>query len=47
MGNRVDGALTDHAKTLTAALRYGQPLATSGSGAVELEAAGDNARTAS
>ena len=47
VGNSVDEVLAGSARTPTAALRYGQPLAVPGSGAVELEAAGDNARTAS
>ena len=45
--NSIDEALAGDARTLTAALRYGPPLAAPGGGAVELEAVGDDIRTAS
>ena len=47
VGKSIDEALPGDANTLAAALRYRQPLAVPGSGAVELVVAGDNARTAS
>ena len=45
--NSINEALTGRTRTLTVALRYGRPLATPGSGTVELVATGDNAHTAS
>ena len=47
VGSSIDEALARDARTLTTALRCGPPLAAPGSGAVELAATGNNARTAS